>query len=523
VFLLAFDYTLDADSQVVFDATAANAFQFWVNERLIGEVWDYPDGDASKDVWRATARFPAGPLRVRVAVGNFPTPGTPNGGLYVMAATRPTVLGDDYDEEWLFTTADGWDFGAGAPGRWRALGYDSVASNPPGPEIGWVIVDLFSEAQARGELTAWTLGFTATHDSAGEPWAAINGLAGVTVDVGSTYLQVLDHLRDSGLIEYDARLDGDGMPVLHAWAPGGGGEAKPEGLVIGSESGGGNVTGLDYDVDHSGRVDQLLVGWRAGTFRVGSGPRSGFVAVEARTIEEATALASAQLGVAATVESVTAGVAWSDQTAGPYFGWGKLDTVATVLIDGTEGTARVVGFNVSADRGTGRPVFTPMLGVNPVRPERRLARTVFDAAAGNLGGRSAAAIPSTSRQRPFERLDQLQLGWSVPATVEELESGFRPPEQLMRANRVVATAKSGTGDTYFAVVDEVPNLLLDVTLGAGTPGEAWNTFQASVLRPSMRLQLLVGGGGDLADHEGVEIVAYGARLGVSAVPTVVDR
>ncbi len=525
IFLLGFDYELADDSQIVFDCCGRNAFQVWVNERLLGSVWDYPDGDASGDTWRASGHFEAGTLRVRVAVGNFPNLGPggttgPNGGLFALAAFRPIVgPGGVYDEELLFSSASGQGLAANAPGRWRALDYTITNNQPPGPRVGQPIIDVYADARARGQLAAWDLSFTATAATDGTPWPEINGLAGFVQDVGTSGASLIVAMRDAGLIEFDVTLTEFGVPVLHAWLPGTAGSAKPDGLVRGNVDGTGNLLSLEYDVDHSGALDQLLVSYANGTVRVGSGPKSGFVTTDAMTVEEAEAFGLAQLAQASRLASVTADAAWLDQDTGPYWGWGKLDTIPAVDTNGLPADARVMGFNVSADDATGRPLFVPVLEANPSRPDHRVALSVQDLALGNLGGRTAATIRATGRQRPMEKVDLITLRWSVPGLVASLTSGLEPPEHLMRLTRLLVTVRAGTGTANVTVAANGSSVAAASVTGTT---EAW-VVTSAVLRPTHRVQAITAPAGGGSTQEDIVIVGYGSPMGVPAVPRAVTR
>lgn len=78
---------------------------------------------------------------------------------------------------------------------WRALDYPSSI---PGITVGRAIRELLEEAQARsflwpGVLDYWTLGFSDSHDSAGQAWPTTQGL---TLDIGTDYLSVLRQLAE---------------------------------------------------------------------------------------------------------------------------------------------------------------------------------------------------------------------------------------------------------------------------------------------------------------------------------------
>lgn len=96
---------------------------------------------------------------------------------------------------------------------WKAWAYPT---EDPGWTYGDIVVALLAEAQARGSLTDWVLGFDAVNDSNGNPWPNIPTFA---CGVGDKLLKVLDDLAAQGWGEYHARpaLNVDGKKVLDAW------------------------------------------------------------------------------------------------------------------------------------------------------------------------------------------------------------------------------------------------------------------------------------------------------------------
>lgn len=504
---LAFDYVLAEDTQVFIEATADDGFMLFCDEIPVGIVWDYPNGDAASDTWRGEALLKAGTKRIRVVVGNFPRPGsTTNAGLFVMAMTKPTIDARGYNEDFLLTTSTT---------GWRALDY---ANTSPwgGPFVGAVFEDLWVEAQGRDELLAWTKDFDDETDSNGAPWVRLPGVEGFTAQLGNDYIQVAQALREGGWWETRVVLDSSGFPVLQAFNPGTGGETVTDGLVMGSDTGDGNLTSLVFDIDHSGAYDTLLVTWPTGSARAGSGRRSGHLNVDAITETEALSKAAPVLAAAATSKAVSGGIEWSDQTKSPFFGLNIFDTVPAVDRAGDPVDARVVGLGWSANGETGRPQFVLQLEARRIEAARRQQLLLNRAANGAMGGRSASAIPATSTQRPMERIALWQFSWDVqPAVEASLESGLAPIDKpAVRMTRLVATATTGTGTTEFAIAEGV-DLLGYISLGAGTPAYAIETFLATVLHNDDLIQLKIHDT-IVGTHEKVVIVAYGAEMGLPA-------
>lgn len=89
---------------------------------------------------------------------------------------------------------------------WRALGYPA---SPPGFTPGEQVRIFMEEAQARGALDGWTLGFTDTLDSDGNAWTAIES----TYPIG---LDGLSFLRKLAEKDVDVRARPDAL-VLDMW------------------------------------------------------------------------------------------------------------------------------------------------------------------------------------------------------------------------------------------------------------------------------------------------------------------
>lgn len=516
-FLLAFDYT-HAGGRIIFEGTADDAMVVMMNEMEVGRVWDFPTGDAAEAPYRGFGDFPAGTVRVRVAVSNFPKPGNPkNCGLFVMAASTPTWTTDGYDETWLFTTSDGYALSPGTAGRWRALDY-AHCSPIPGPEVGWALVDCWTDARARGELAGLELGFTATHDSDGNPWATFTGVDGFRIEIGKTMWDLVEALRDAGWIDFDYSFTEDGKIKLLAWNQGAHGSLKSDVFVVGNPAKTGNVTGLEHGIDHAGEYDSALVMWPGGTTQIGSGRKRTTIAVDATTEAEAVAKASVILGKAVTVDSWTVDATWLDQPTGPIWGWDNFDEVplpTTAAPDGPTEPFKVVAIAAEADQATGRPVYKVQLNARAVEQERRVARLAMRDEA--MGGRNVATLPTAPNQRAMTKVDLISYRWNLPGAAKQATSGLDPVDKLMRLTRFGATATGGAGFTT-CLVKSGTALAANVDLSGAGPLEAWQNVVASVLRPEKKLQAQIGysilGATALGTHTDIVLVGYGAAMGV---------
>lgn len=82
---------------------------------------------------------------------------------------------------------------------------------PPGFTFGHAYRLLLEQAQAEGHLLGWTLGFSDTADSAGNPWTVSPE---ITATVNDTHLAFLRQSHARGLCDFAAR---PGSRVLDAW------------------------------------------------------------------------------------------------------------------------------------------------------------------------------------------------------------------------------------------------------------------------------------------------------------------
>lgn len=91
-------------------------------------------------------------------------------------------------------------------------GWLSWAGAAPSFTPGYAFYTLFAAAQLSGHLPGWTLGFTATHDSAGEPWISTDALTARVND--DSLLDVATAWSAQGWWTFAAR---PGERVLDAW------------------------------------------------------------------------------------------------------------------------------------------------------------------------------------------------------------------------------------------------------------------------------------------------------------------
>lgn len=191
------EFTLSADTQIVFPASADDEMVTALDGvTLIDEQPEFP----AKVWWytyRAGVMVPAGTHTYRVRVNNVVGPTAFIGAAW---ESDGTTSGDPV---WLTNSDPGDPFSL----DWKCLAFPSSA---PGFTAGAIIRILLEEAQARGELTGWTLDFDDDVDSDGNTWPVIPEFS---CRVGDSLYQVLDKLAGTWI---DMAAADAGL-VLRAW------------------------------------------------------------------------------------------------------------------------------------------------------------------------------------------------------------------------------------------------------------------------------------------------------------------
>lgn len=182
------EFTLDASASVVFFLAADNTADVWIDGVLLArEFVTRPDQSGSKRTWRWALDLSAGTHHLAILANNWAGGEDNPAGLIVAAfeVEGGGVIGDP-----LFATA--------AAEEWVALDYPSPKPGYTAPQI---LQELLTEAQARGELTGWTI------DAQG----SFEVLEEFAVRVGDSYRSIIDALS-AGYI--DVWADTSGL-VLH--------------------------------------------------------------------------------------------------------------------------------------------------------------------------------------------------------------------------------------------------------------------------------------------------------------------
>lgn len=209
-------FTLASNTRVSFFMTCDDGFEFFLDGELI--LSDLRTPFLQLLTRSVTAELVAGNHVIAVRCINGPGSGVDNPGAFVMTAVELDDNGDP-------ATPIEWTSGVG----WYCVGYPPV---PPGMTVGWVLIHLLNEAQARGALLDVTLGFDEDLDSAGDPWPEVPSIA---LKIGTNYLEVLAQLTE---VYCDVAMDPASLR-LDAWAERG--SASVVTLGIGT-----NILGLTH-------------------------------------------------------------------------------------------------------------------------------------------------------------------------------------------------------------------------------------------------------------------------------------
>lgn len=190
-------FTLASDTQIVFPFSADDEMVVALDGvTLIDEQPEFP----AKVWWytyRAGVMVPAGTHTYRVRVNNVLGPTAFIGAAW---ESDGTTSGDPV---WLTNSDPMESFSL----DWKCLAFPA---SQPGFTAGAIIRILLEEAQARGELTGWTLDFDDDVDSDGNTWPVIPEFS---CRVGDSLYQVLDKLAGTWI----DMAAGDSGLVLKAW------------------------------------------------------------------------------------------------------------------------------------------------------------------------------------------------------------------------------------------------------------------------------------------------------------------
>jgi hypothetical protein len=332
-------------------------------------------------------------------------------------------------------------------GTWKGLAYPA---NPPGFTPGEVIEILLSEAEARGCLAGLTLGFTASVDSEGTPWASTPD---IKFPIGTDYLSVLRQLAE---VFCSFRMNPTTLE-LDAFISLGVDRSATVSLAAGISLG-----VLQHRGSAAALTNVLLARHPSGAWRERTsapsitawGRREAPLSAGAQSSAQIRRLSDATFGeFAQPAVAVTAGaeplpglIPWVDYEVG--------DWISAPDEDGAPADYRVRSVSASRDRA-GHPVYVPELGTVLEELQERLLRLTKRMTPGTLSGRIEGASPApTVFDNPFGRVAQPEIAvFSYPGTlVAGAGSGRYYPNKSVRRVRVLASlGTAGSTATTFTI------------------------------------------------------------------------
>lgn len=263
-----------------------------------------------------------------------------------------------------------------------------------GQTAGAIFKTLFDEAQARGALSGFTLGFTPTLDSEG---AAYSTTLTLDVSVGDTLSEVADQHQELAVdvwvtpervINYANargvnRTTGGGAVVLRA------GQSVSE--ILADQKGPITNTVL---ISYGASGNTFLTTQNASSATT-YGRREAFLSLANTSDTAVITLSSTKLLDSTSAPSDSRTIQLADNGPTPYVDFQLGDTVKLSDIDGTQQNFRVRSITVTEDE-SGRITFVPELGTTRADLDRRLARALNKVERGDLGGESVVATPPST-------------------------------------------------------------------------------------------------------------------------------
>ena len=483
--------------------------------------------DAADKTYGRKIRLPAGDHCFAVKAENLPRPGIPdNCGLINVVAMYDTAPGDllftgGYEtRRYLFTTVG---VNVNTPQLatqlqvWKASAYPAT---PPGMTPGKILSILFTEAQARGELPGWALGFTTTVDSNGAGWAGT--VPDFAMDVGQSLLDCLNKLTADGWIDW--AIDTSTM-TLDVWPQGARAGSAPSAVF----AEGSNIEQLEHDEKWGGYRGKLLVRWSDGFTEVGSGQYGDFLSV-ADAVDLTEAARRGQITLDHLDDDSTGIVMVGrplNDAQTPWIGFTVGSGITVPAPDGTPTEYVVTTIGASEMDSTGRITWDIQLVSRRRVAEERLAKIADRALPGGLSGRTNTVVPASASQPAGQVLELDELiynlsGSAADADAAAVAAGFTEARSgPTRANRRLklqrATLEAAGGTTGSSIVDFYVDGHLTITMflvgaslyavdhfGSGSGNWFIEINQAQKLTVRLR--------NNPGDHDGLVFRVFGSPL-----------
>ena len=300
-------FTLTSEQTVAFFVTADNLYTLYLDGTpILGETEFVSCWQEYK---RQDMTLPAGTYTVAAIAYNAPWPpeySNPAGFIFACCVV-------DRDNEIVSNILV-------SDASWYALPY-------PDPDPGWtpgqILLDAIGEAQARGSLAGFTVDFTESNDSLGNPWPF---LPGFSIPIGNSVLDVLNGLVDQGWVDWRVKPGGKLLQMFNQTAI-----ATESGITYQAT---GNVDtqtirGQDF-IPQIEPINRYLVKWSNGYFMIEDtvsqaayGEFEGFMTVDSVSFDDAVSQATVVLNENAEPRyAIVADIAPLAEADSPYAAYG---------------------------------------------------------------------------------------------------------------------------------------------------------------------------------------------------------
>lgn len=380
-------FTLTSPVTVMIAATADNLWTLYLDGNpIMGETGAETNWQERKEV---RLDLPAGTYYLAAAVENVAWPGpaefNPAGFL---CAVYTVNTEDDTLQTTIYVTDSSW----------TVLAYPAIE---PGWTPGQILIDAIGEAQSRGSLTDFTIGFSAFADSTGSPWIGSGGVVGsyvpgFSMPIGASILDMLNSLMDQGWLDYRMLPGGK---VLQCFSQGNGNVNTGIDIQQTGDVATQNVVSVNYD-PQGPPVTRLLVKWSEGFFELNDagmqatyGDYEGYLTIDAPS--EVEARRQAQRMFDDMIRPQTAIVIEIDPAAvidRPYISYAVGDQLTIPDEDGVTPVDRKLLSITVDETDMGRPAIALEFGARVLQREReqfKLIQLLGRGVAGNGKVRSA--------------------------------------------------------------------------------------------------------------------------------------
>lgn len=373
-------------------------------------------------------------------------------------------------------------------------------NNMPGFTAGEAIRIIVEEAQADGELSGISLGFTDAQDSDGAAWLEV---AEITAEVGRSPFEVLQSLGD-WLVDVQMA---PGANVLRAWNWGTRGGTPGVTIAATDDPVTSEVEGLSHD-GRGTRATRLLVRYKRGWTTVGSAGKTKYLDLGHVETETAAKRIAEKILQVRNSDKYAHTLQLAPVGNTPYDAFDLGDTITHLDQTGAANPQRVRSIALTQDDEN--DALTWLLETNDLRMEleERLNNGLNRIAPGQLAGGAKVTTRSGDALAPQVQLTSRNLAeFSFQDPVDGVATGKRPAESS--GNLIEIYAEVSTEDdsaTSSATVVRVlqyvfgqvsPTTLGTVTVPAGDESASLDLACLKVHKDSYKYRaevVTVGGG-----------------------------